>query len=260
MQVRTSIIVPFKNSEKWLDRCLGSLHKQEGNLQFIVVDDHSTDGGRKIAEEYAAKDSRLWVLVNEHAAGVSGARNTGLDHATGEWVTFLDADDYLTDDAADHFNQRINVNVIQFNHVRYFARTGRVRRKLRNAEGVYDIDNPPTGWPMVWNKLYRREFLEGIRFKEGLQYGEDELFNFECLAKDNRIYCKPDETIVHCFENRQSLTKTKTPEKLFAQIRALEEFLQEQDNPIVRCAVCRRLSFHWASRTYMEIMGHADRI
>ena len=94
-----SIIVPVYNVAPFLSRCLDSLVGQTyENLEIICVDDGSTDGSAAILDACAAKDSRIKVIHQENA-GVSVARNRGLDAATGEFVTFVDADDWLEPDA-----------------------------------------------------------------------------------------------------------------------------------------------------------------
>ena len=251
-----SVIVPFYNAEAWLERCLESLHINKGVFEFILVDDHSTDGSRDIAYDYCHKDMRFTLLTNQHEKGVSGARNTGIDYASGDWITFIDADDemqpnmyrlYVYAGAQD-------AEIIQFNHMR----CRNFRCSLSGVtEGEFTCEKLPPYWCMVWNKLYSKELLENIRFKEGLQYGEDELFNLECLAKSNRIIHLREANMIHHFDNKGSLSKIKDEEGLIAQVRALEEFLLRQPDPKIRKAVCLLLSEHWQSPTYIKRVAHA---
>ena len=250
-----SIIVPFKNSEQWLERCFDSLTRLQGDFEFIVVNDHSTDNSRQIAEQYAERDKRFKVLDNEHAKGVSGARNTGLDHIKGEWITYLDADDYLTEDAEEAYKKALSVNadMHQLNHKRYYPAHDRFGVKYYNIDGWYDIEHPPQMWCMVWNTLYRAETFGDIRFVEGLQYGEDEIYNLECFARENLLHNADVYAVVHCFNNSESLCKSKTEHELYAQSYALQEFLKKQTDPVIRRAVCMILSEHWGSVTYLEV-------
>ncbi|MDO5470010.1 MAG: glycosyltransferase family 2 protein [Akkermansia sp.] len=90
-----SVIVPVYNTAPWLRRCLDSICSQSyGNLEILCINDGSTDNSAEILKEYAAKDARIKVFTQENA-GLSAARNTGLEHSTGEWVTGVDSDDYL---------------------------------------------------------------------------------------------------------------------------------------------------------------------
>ena len=90
-----SVIVPVYNVERYLRQCIESITNQSyKNLQIILIDDGSKDNSGKICDEYAEKDKRVEVIHKENT-GVSAARNTGLDNAKGEWITFVDADDWV---------------------------------------------------------------------------------------------------------------------------------------------------------------------
>lgn len=90
-----SVIIPVYNMEKYLRRCLDSVLAQDyTNLEILVVDDGSTDGSWAICQEYARKDARITVIHQENG-GLSAARNTGLDRATGAYIAFVDSDDYI---------------------------------------------------------------------------------------------------------------------------------------------------------------------
>lgn len=220
------------------------------------MDDHSTDKGKAIVEEYAHKDDRIRVLVNEHTKGVSGARNTGLDYATGDWVTFLDCDDELMPRVFYMWERMAfdsEYNIIQTNHYRNYGK-GNVL-KYKNFEGLYGINSMPQMWCMVWNKLIRREFLDDTRYVDGMQYGEDEVFILDLLCKDARIYHTEDITVLRHFDNKDSLSHIKGKKELLAQSRALEEFLMRSDNAEVNSFVCDTLSEHWGSKHYKRVFG-----
>ena len=97
MRVKVSVVVPIYNVEKYLRACLDSIMGQTfKNLEIILVDDGSPDDCPRICDEYAKKDSRVHVF-HKHNEGVSSARNLGLENSTGEWITFIDSDDYISD-------------------------------------------------------------------------------------------------------------------------------------------------------------------
>lgn len=259
-----SIIVPYKNAGEWIRRCLESLHKlDDDRFEFVLVDDNDTRRSidLEIVAEYVQKDERFLSLTNLRTPGVSGARNTGIDYASGDWITFLDADDELLEDANRAYFATLlaDANIHQMNHKRYYAQINRLATRYTNVGGWYDIKNRPTRWEFVWNKIYRREFLEDniIRFDERLAYGEDELFNLECLAVDNRIHHANIgvSAVIHHFENKNRLSKIKTAEDLLDHIRAIEDFILEQHDPTVRGAVCGIISDHWKSETFMRLLG-----
>ena len=257
-----SIIVPFWDSELWLGRCCQSLHENEGDFEYILVDDFSKDSGKSIAESYVKADDRFILLQNEHKKGVSGARNTGLDHMRGEWFTFLDADDTLCENAYETLIKAtgISADLYQFNHLRHYEKVDRTVMKYQAGEGWYDIEHLPSCWCMVWNKLYRWETFKKVRFVEGLQYGEDEIYNLECFDIEDHHYNNKNPVIVHRFSNKESLSKTKRKDAdgLIAQARALEEALYRLKKPQTRRAVCEVLSEHWTSNTYLNTFVKED--
>lgn len=255
-----SVIVPYKNAEQTLERCCESLTRQDGDFQFVMVNDWSEDGGQDIVSKYVrGDDPRFMSLYNHHNPGVSGARNTGIDYAAGDWITFLDADDMFTDHADKVLQSvtKLSANVIQFNHWRKSRKTGqnRLSQRYKNYDGIYDLENLPKGWCFVWNKLYRAGFLKGIRFVEGLQYGEDELFVLECLAKQNRIVHREGSFMIHTFDGDHKLSRNKTAEDLLDQVHGLEDFIMSHDDPVVRTAACKVLAEHWGSPSFLKIIG-----
>lgn len=256
-----SVIVPFKNSEQWLRRCLESLQIQTGDLEFIVVNDSSDDNGREIAEEFAEADNRFRLFDNERRAGVSGARNTGLDHAAGEWVTFVDSDDELLADASEVFDRMIDLkaNIIQANHLRQYPGKSRLVEKYSNDRGVYGFERMPQCWCMVWNKLYRRSVYGQVRFVEGFQFGEDEIFNLDCFAIDDRIRHtkRGTVTLLRHFENKGSLSHIMARAELMRQAEELMAYVERTDNVRARLFACKVLSEHWGSPTYEKVFGNA---
>lgn len=260
-----SIIVPYKNAGEWIRRCLESLHKlDDDRFEFLLINDNNDFEDEKIVRDYVeieTKDERFRILENERRPGVSGARNTGIDRARGDWITFLDADDELLEDANRAYFATLlaDANIHQMNHKRYYAQINRLATRYTNVGGWYDIENRPMRWEFVWNKIYRRDFLEEhrIRFDEYLTYGEDELFNLECLAADNRIHHANIgvSAVIHHFENKNRLSRIKTAEDLLDHIRAIEDFILEQHDPTVRGAVCGIISDHWKSKTFMQLLG-----
>ena len=248
-----SVIVPFKDAGEWLPRCLESLANQLGDFQFVLVNDGSKDDSVEIAKKYST-DIRFVLTDNQYIPGVSGARNTGLELAIGDWITFLDADDYLDETAWLYYGRAIRstARVVQFDHQRYYSEINKTVIKYTNLPGIYTAGRLPKSWPMVWNKLFRREILQGVRFRCGMQFGEDELFVLECLAKRNEIQCVKGVPVVHCFDNPGSLARIRTKGDLIKQQTELMKFLMKQEDPELVEAVMRIMSAHWTSKTYMK--------
>lgn len=257
-----SVIVPYKNAEGWIGRCVKSLKAQERSAEFIFVNDNSTDDSWDIVVDLTLHDDRFVLYDNEREPGPSGARNTGLDLVSGDWITFVDADDVMEPDALEIFENliaEVPANIYMTNHHRYYHTIDKLTLKYNNEAGWYDLGHLPRLWCMVWNKLYARQLIEdnNIRFEESMRYGEDELFNLECLAADNRIYhaAKTVTTVTRHFDNRESLCHIKTEADLLRQAYNLMEFLQQHDDPEVRRAVCKLLSYHWGSSKYLNIIA-----
>ncbi len=244
-----TVIVPYWNAEKWLKRCCESLLKQEGDFEFLLISDHCTDRSDDIARDYACMDDRFCVLWNTRAKGVSGARNTGITVAHGDWITFLDADDEMLPNAYASYMQVIKQDpeavMHQMNHVRRYAKTNRSVIKYVNKAGRYDTSNMPDAWYGVWNKLFRKDLLKNVRFKEGLQYGEDGLFVMECIAKGTYIHHAGRNVLVvrHNLENMESLSHRKTAQDVIDQIRAYEAFLFRHAD--MRQFVSMEISYLW---------------
>ena len=109
-----SIIVPVYNAEKTLNRCVSSILSQTfQDWELLLIDDGSTDRSGKLCDEYAAKDQRIKVFHKKNG-GVSSARNIGLDHAKGQWVTFVDCDDWIVDSALDIDYDETNEDLLLF--------------------------------------------------------------------------------------------------------------------------------------------------
>lgn len=256
-----SIVVPFWNSEKWLGRCCESLHRQEGDFLFLLIDDHSTDNGKEIAYEYCMKDQRFRLLTQVHSKGVSGARNTGIDYAvqSSDWVTFLDADDELLDGAYRAFTRAIKAdpkaNMHQFNHMRYYTAIDKLTLKYTNESGVYKFSDLPNMWFSVWNTLYKADFIKDIRFDEDLQYGEDGMFNIECFIKDNYLHHVEMTTVKHRFDNKDSLSKTKTPEDIFKYIQKYEDVYARLTDKDMKTALATVIGDLWTVRMVKAING-----
>lgn len=207
---KISIILPVYNKSLFLRRCLKSITRQmTEQIEVIIVDDGATDGSSAICDEMANKKGfRVYHIKH---GGVSKARNYGLDMVKGEYVTFIDADDSYTDGAINIMLKYADahMNIVQFNHFRfvYDVNASPVQRLMRI--GDYNLENTPKYWPMVWNKLYKRSFLEEnkTRFIEGMQFGEDEMFNVDCYIANKGLHHAPDTTINHYFDDKKSLCR-----------------------------------------------------
>ena len=263
--MKITVIIPYRNASKYIGRCLASLIQQDGDLQVITVNDngsHDTED-YQIAEN-AQVDVRFLNIDNERTPGVSGARNTGLIYADGDWITFLDADDTWLPDAMDQLYQAIasapaDTDIIQLNHLRHYVESDKTALKFDNQGGTYTPQGMPKQWFAVWNKLINaRHLIEetSLEFKEGLQYGEDELFVLQALdiANGHKIHHAAHDTIAlkRYFDNKQSLSRIRTREDLISHIRATEDALFTIHSSEVRDLARRTIAEHWQTPTFIQ--------
>lgn len=214
---KISIIVPVYNVAPYLRQCLDSLVRQTyQNLEIICVNDGSTDESGDILQEYAAADERIRAL-NVPNSGVSAARNTALGCATGEYVLFVDGDDWTEPDTCERALEKalaVSADVVLWPYVREFA-SGSAPKSIFPEEVVFDragcrdlqrrmvgltgreLAHPERADALstVWGKLYRREIIEKykIRFVDLQRIGtyEDGLFNLHYFAHAERAVYLP---------------------------------------------------------------------
>lgn len=185
-----SIIVPVYNGEDHLDRCVRSILAQTyKDFELLLVDDGSTDGSGALCDAWAAKDSRVRVFHQENA-GVSAARNAGLDAATGEYIGFVDADDYI-----DEATYEIAVaamggcDMVMWDAVTVWEDGSREEDTiplLESSRVLTRQDWTPALLRLmagaVWRCLYRAELLRDVRFPVGIKLSEDRLFNLQAMG------------------------------------------------------------------------------
>lgn len=211
---RISIIVPVYNTAPWLRRCLDSICAQTyWNLEILCVNDGSTDNSAEILEEYAAWDSRIKVFTQENA-GLSAARNTALDYASGEWISAVDSDDFLPLDAMANALACASEEVdMVFSHIREVREDGSMLPVNDYfdlpADGEYTLTPKLAGelYVCFWGKLMRRSVIEkiGLRFPVGLLH-EDDAFYYRFIPhvrriatchKDGYFYVQRSGSIMH---------------------------------------------------------------
>ena len=184
MHPTISVIVPIYNAEAYLARCIESLiHQSYRALQIILINDGSTDNSQMIAEQYAEQDSRIKVLTQPNK-GQSAARNYGLRHADGEWISFVDADDYIDTDFYAHLlHHSRDYNCLQIGYKRV-STEGLVLEEKRPRH-FYQFTSPCM-------RLYRSELLtrQLLAFPEGMIY-EDVIFSLDLWAMNPKYIQLP---------------------------------------------------------------------
>ncbi|MGN0475287.1 MAG: glycosyltransferase family 2 protein [Acutalibacteraceae bacterium] len=190
-----SIVVPAYNCSGFIARCVDSLRVQSySDLQIILVDDGSSDDTPSVCDALAAADSRITVLHKSNG-GVSSARNAGISAAEGEYITFVDADDYVNPDHLENLYSLMQKHACDVAICSYSVENESACKPARPGacscnEVCYDHDSAVcellAGGAVggyVWNKLYRRELLEGVEFDGGIKILEDLLFNYNVFKR-----------------------------------------------------------------------------
>ncbi len=185
-----SIIVPVYNAAQVLRFCVDSILSQDFNcFELLLIDDGSKDCSSAICDEYAQKDKRVKVFHKENG-GVSSARNLGIDNAQGEWITFIDADDYISESYFDAIGEHDEDILIKGYQKFDYTGVGANREAdelLRMPMLAFSIlishyvTDPLLRCP--WAKFYKRSLIGDLRFMTDMRIGEDAWFVFNYLAK-----------------------------------------------------------------------------
>ena len=194
-----SVIVPIYNVEKYLRKCIDSIIGQTyRDLQIILIDDGSPDGCGEICDEYAQKDSRI-VVIHQKNSGVSAARNAGLKIAMGEYVGFVDPDDYIEPKMYEKMLEVFETNKVDLVvcGYDYVDENGTISRPYRVRENEIltrkqyvsmQFDMPPSVRHVVWNKLFHMEKMAGIYFPENLHSSEDVYVICDYIKNVNKAF------------------------------------------------------------------------
>ncbi|MDO3409403.1 glycosyltransferase [Saccharibacillus sp. CPCC 101409] len=229
--------MPVFNIEDFLERCLDSLSAQTlKEIEIIIVDDGSTDRSPEIISAYAARDARI-VPIRQENRGLSGARNTGLDAASGKFVAFIDSDDWIENEM---FEKMVNkaerdsadLCACDFTLAYPEGRFVRGMLELRDEKleiGSYGLDRFWNGKKysvVVWNKIYRRAIIEkhGLRFESNRNvFSEDVLFNL-CFLKHVAVCSSVQGSYYYYFQRENSLMNSPKPDYLKRELFLVDRF------------------------------------
>ena len=244
-----SVIIPVYNVENDLEKCIESILNQTyTNLEVWLIDDGSKDNSPKICDVYEQKDSRVHV-VHKQNAGVSAARNTGIERANGDYIMFVDSDDSIAPKAIEHMMERAEstqaeVVICGFHY--YFMQEGTVRENIPSMqfEGdserflhtvFYDVLikeflNPP------WNKLIKRELVErcGLRFHEDYSICEDMAFSIMLVHHARKIAILQEALYNYVLKSGESLVSKFHPnyfEALSFYMDCVKQYFEAMNAP-----------------------------
>lgn len=225
-----SFIVPVYNVEKYITKCVDSvINQQHRKLEIILVDDGSKDKSGAIIDELEKKDNRIRV-IHQMNKGVSSARNIGLENAKGEYILFVDADDYIEPDYTTYFIKlvvdnscEIGMNLNCYDIMNQSQICIDEMKRITVEEAINNIYLEKIN-VAVWNKIYKRSFLyeHRLRFNTEFWFGEGMLFNVECLQFVNYVAIGK-RRVYRQFYNPESAMRKFDLESNYCGIRSLEK-------------------------------------
>lgn len=243
--IKISLIVPCYNIRKYLPRCIESILAQTyKNLEIILISDGSTDGTDEVIREYAKKDSRIIPIFKQNS-GVSDTRNRGLDIATGDYIGFVDGDDYIEPEMYETLLKNAIENNADISHcgyqmvfpsrVDYYYNTGK-KVIQDNKKGIRDIIVGDYVEPSPCIKIYRKNIVNNLRMPINIKINEDVLFNFYAFVNSKKSVYE-DLPFYHYILRKGSAATSKINQnKLFDPVRVRKEIfeysLKNLDNEI----------------------------
>lgn len=221
MDIFFSIIVPVYNVEQWLERCIKSILNQTyEDFEVILVDDGSPDCSGAICDKYGQIDSRIRVIHKENG-GLSSARNTGMNMSEGDYIVFIDSDDYIKDNLLESVNESIekyHTDIIMFGYEMFLSKNKILplfkKGLISNPkEGAINIERPNFNneFCFTWRYVFRREFLNNnnMVFNETIKVAEDTIFNMECIFLSDSMYVIDEALYIYNDANNESIMRRK---------------------------------------------------
>lgn len=278
MKKLISIIIPIHNSEKFISRCLNSIISQTyKDIEVILINDGSTDDSAEICEKYAREDSRI-KIIHQDRQGVSKARNVGLQHSNGEYILFVDSDDFIESNMCKNLltkinrdncdmvfcrynivknEQKIKVNEINLQslvndlNIKYlFYRSS----QIKISEGVESIYGNVIG--STWRILYKKELLSNLKFDENITYMEDVVFLLNIFRMRHIKIGLLDEYLYNYVFNESSITNARG----FDIVQNNVNFIKEVEQLIEDEELIRAIKFFCYSECVLYTIKHKRKL
>lgn len=244
-----SVIVPVYNIVEYLDRCVESIVNQEyKSLEIILVDDGSTDGSGEVCDKWAKRDDRI-IVIHKANGGVSSTRNAGLSAAKGEFIAFVDGDDFISPCMYSKLMEIVETKAVDIAACSYYTgnddswktgigagkefsgdRTEAVRKCLE----MRDI------FPSACLSVYRKSVLNGLQFRCDLRISEDRLFNYQAISQC-RSYYHIGECLYYYYQRESSALHKKAQDNT--------DSLEAQD-----------IIYEDAKQNFPQLLAYAERI
>ena len=255
------LIITVYNKKPFLERCFESVAMLTTKpSRIIIIDDGSTDGGSNVCDEYSNRYG--WEIYHQENKGVAAARNKGIELATADYITFLDADDMLVPKAISTMQEAAEQghNIVQFKQYRWRSYGLRNEVPYGAKAGHYGFSGIPKYWVMVWNKIYKRDFINEskLRFKDGMQFGEDTIFNAECILANGGFYHAEKPTVIHIWDDNSSLCRGMlTLNRILRLDREMVSLYESSKDEMEKQWLRRAIDEHRGSKLYRKY-GYSD--
>lgn len=230
MKNKVSIIIPIYNTENYLRRCLNSLIKQTyKNIEILLINDGSTDNSELVCKEYMCIDNRIKYFFQENL-GVSSARNLGIENSIGDYIIFIDSDDYVKD----------NYVMILVNKIKEYdlvccsySNCKKINKKvIEKDEFLQSLFTTPkykyNYQGFIWNKIFKKSIINdyNIKFATDIKYNEDRLFVLEYICKMKRdVYYYNDIVYIYEYRNNSAMNK-EFDKSMETEFKAFDKMLQ----------------------------------
>ena len=256
--VKISVIIPVYNVENYLAKCLDSLLNQTlQDTEIICINDGSTDNSLEILEEYAKKDDRI-KIINQENSKQGAARNRGLEIATGEFVTFVDSDDWVDIDYLEKLYNAIidsNSDIAIANSIRNYKKKTKEHLTLKNSKKYCETNEILRAIQnnlVVWGKLFKFGIIKDLRFEEGVFY-EDAPYAIRAIHRAKSVVTVPDAKY-HYYSNPKSTIKQKLGIKnendKISTTLDLINYCEENNIALGDCAILKDRHLLWAVKHY----------
>jgi len=215
---KLSIIIPCFNIEKYITRCIDSILPQINNeVEVVVINDGSTDGSRQTLSNLEKKYQNVFIVRDYPNGGLATARNRGIEATVGDYLWFIDGDDFISDGSIHTLLETIgntDADVIAFNHS---ENTENGILKINNYQrGKYSITEflRLGSRHFAWNKIYRRNIFSGYRFIDGLRNIEDFVFNLSVSPAIHKVETLNEYLYIYECTNISSISRDRSPRHL----------------------------------------------
>ena len=239
-----SVIVPVYNVEKYISKCIESILLQDyENFECILVDDGSKDNSGKICDDFAIKDNRI-IVIHKKNGGVSRARNCGLKEAKGEYVCFIDGDDYVSKEYLSFLRGLIVENGADISLTTCMF--GNYSKQTQNKNKKWVLTGESSARELLsyripigcYSKMFKKSLFDkkgGVRFFEDLKIGEGFNFNITCFLQAKKVACSNQKIYYYRRDNQSSAMSSYSEEKANNQMYSMERIEKQLKDAKLAC-------------------------